>query len=110
MTLTLIFELEVVHSAKDYFYLYYTDPTTNELFRFGWSTADPLKQKESNITVSYEEQRQTKEWITNLIARRGFNAYAADNVFPIITNFCKSLEADGLKRGFLPIYRERIGA
>lgn len=108
MTLTLLFELEIVHTAKDYFYLYYTDPT-GELFRFGWNINNTPDNKNYN-PVNSEEQRQTKEWITNLIARQGANMYAADNVFNTITQACNAMQEDGLKQRFLPIYKELIGA
>lgn len=109
MVMTLVFEIEIVKASENRFYLYHTDPATNELFRFSWEIDIP-SDKDSNIKVSHEEQRQTKEWITNQIGRRGFNVLAAENAFNLITNYCKGMNESGMERGFLPIYRERIGA
>lgn len=104
--MTLLFTVELIKQRDDYFTIYYTDrmsgysmDSSGYSYNFGWY-----------MDGNNFEQRQTHEWIMNMIGRAGYNPACAPAVYKEIDWHCKMMNAEGRKTKTVTIYAEQVGA
>lgn len=97
----IIEQLEVVKITDSQFIIYHKDHS-GELFKFEWElpSADRLSQNDRN--------RQTREYLTCVVARHGIQYYYADNIWPSLDNFCRWMVNSGVKTATYSLVREQI--
>lgn len=110
MNKKLITRLEVQKVSDDYFLIYHKDERSGNVFKFGWTNTNGAKDnpRTEGMKVGDDEQRQTKDYLTHIVAREGILPNLAANLFNQIDAFCVELRASGRKYGFLPVYYEDV--
>lgn len=108
MNKKLITRLEIQKVSDDYFHIYHHDNRSGNVFKFGWTNTNGAKEnpRTAGMKVGDNEQVQTKEYLTNIIAREGVLPNMAQILFNKVDGVCEALRAFGEPYRYLYIYKE----